>query len=246
VVVELLAPTSWGTLVVNMAEGIMADQTMRQAVQAALDHEELSLAGYGDGFFRMDPGVMLQETAWHSMVGEDRYSPADPDRARELAEQAGYNGEPIRLMGTQEYAQYYGFSVIAEQQLEDAGFNVEVTIVDWATLVERRSDPAEWDLFTTGITFRIDPVMLPFMMGTTWPGWWGTDRKVELTRQLQQETDFEDRFAIWEELQELFYEEVPLIKVADAFNLNARSPLVQGFEPFVQLSPVFWNVWLED
>jgi peptide/nickel transport system substrate-binding protein len=246
VAVELLSPTSWGTLVVNHSEGIMSDPAMRTAVQTALEHDQISLAAYGDGYYRLDPGVMFQETAWHSMAGEDRYSPGDPDRARELAEEAGYNGETIRLMATQEYAYMYGIAIIAEQQLEDAGFDVEVAVVDWATLVERRNDPAEWDLFTTGITFRIDPVLLPFMMGTTWPGWWGSDRKVELTRQLQREVDYDDRFAIWEDLQELFYEEVPLIKISDQFNLNAMSPNVRGFQPFVQLSPFFWNVWLEE
>ena len=246
VTAELLAPTSWGTLVVNTAEGIMADQTMRQAVQAALEHEELAIAAYGADFQRVDPGVMFQETAWHSTAGEENYSPNDPERAMELAEEAGYDGEPIRIMATQEYAYMYNFAIQAEQQLQDAGFTTELDVVDWATLTDRRNDPAEWDLFTTGITFRIDPVMLPFMMGTTWPGWWDSDRKVELTAELQQETDFDARFEIWEEIQELFYEEVPLIKIADQFNLNARSPQLQGFEGFVQLSPSFWNVWLED
>ena len=140
----------------------------------------------------------------------------------------------------------YNFAIQAEQQLQDAGFNTELEVVDWATLNDRRTDPEAWDLFTTGITFRIDPVMFPFMMGTSWPGWWDSDRKVELTAELQQETDFDTRFEIWEEIQELFYEEVPLIKIADQFNLNARSPRLQGFEPFVQLSPFFWNVWMDD
>jgi peptide/nickel transport system substrate-binding protein len=229
-----------------MSEGILADQTMRQAVQAALEHEELATAGYGTDFFRLDASVMFEETAWHTTVGEELYSPDDPDRAMELAEEAGYDGEPIRILATQEYAYMYNFAIQAEQQLQDAGFETEMMVVDWATLNEQREDPGAWDLFTTVITFRIDPVMFPFMMGTSWPGWWGTDQKVELTGQLQQETEFDERFEIWEELQELFYEEVPLIKIADQFNLNARSPRLRGFEPFVQLSPFFWNVWLED
>jgi peptide/nickel transport system substrate-binding protein len=247
VVAELLPPTSWGTLVINTAEGIMSDQAMRQAVQAALDHEELATAGYGAAdYFRLDPSLMFEETAWHSTVGEELFSPADPDRAAELAEEAGYNGEPIRILATQEYTEYYNFAIVAEQQLEDAGFDVEVTVVDWATLTEQREDPGAWDLYTTAMAFRIDPVGLPFMMGTTWPGWWDSDRKVELTEQLQQEIEFEDRVAIWEDVQELFYEEVPLIKIADQFSLNARSPQLRGFQPFVQLSPFFWNVWLDE
>ncbi len=84
------------------------------------------------------------------------------------------------------------------------------------------------------------------MIRKKWSSLWASDEKVELTGQLQREIEFDDRFEVWERLQELFYEEVPLIKIADQFNLNARSPQVQGFEPFVQLSPIFWNVWLSD
>jgi peptide/nickel transport system substrate-binding protein len=244
---ELLAPTSWGALVVNTAEGLLSDVTMRQAVQAALEHEELATAGYGTDFFRLDASVMFEETAWHTTAGsEDHFSPNDPDRAMELAEEAGYDDEPIRILATQEYAYMYNFAIQAEQQLQDAGFATELDVVDWATLNEQREDPGAWDLFTTGITFRIDPVMFPFMMGTSWPGWWDSDEKVELTRELQQEPDFDTRMELWEEIQALFYEEVPLIKIADQYNLNARSPQIRGFEPFVQLSPFFWNVWLDD
>jgi peptide/nickel transport system substrate-binding protein len=246
VVVEILAPMQWGCLVMNMAEGILVEQQLRQAVQTTLDHEEMSLAGYGEGFFRLDPGLMFQETAWHSLVGEDRYSPNDPERAWEMAEEAGYDGEPIRVMATQEYAEMYDFAAVAQQQLEDAGFTIELEVVDWATLIERRNDPEAWDIFTTFLSFRPDPIMLPPMQGTTWPGWWGTEDKVRLLRQMHEETDFDSRFEYFEELQDVFYNEVPLIKVADAMTLNAQSPRLQGFEGFIQLAAIFYNVWLED
>lgn len=246
VIVELLPPPNWSTLVVNTAEGIMADQTMRQAFQAALNHEDMALAGYGEGFFRLDPGIMMEETAWHSTVGEELYNQADPDRAAELLEEAGYDGEPIVMMGTEEYTEFYNNAVVAQQQLEDAGFTVDLQVIDWATLNERRADPAEWDIFTTWISFRIDPVQQAWISGTTWPGWWDSDPKLEVVQRLNQEVEFEDRFAAFEELQQLFYEEVPMIKVADKREVNARSPQIQNFQPLVQLTAFFHNVWLEE
>lgn len=246
VVVELLPPPNWSTLVVNTAEGIMSDQTIRQALQAALNHEEMAIAGYGEGFFRLDPGIMTQETPWHSTVGEELYSPADPERARELLDEAGYDGEPIVLMATEEYTEFYNNAVVAQQQLEDAGFTIDLQVNDWATLIERRSDPAEWDVFTTWISFRIDPAQHAFIAGTSWPGWWDSEQKLEIVGRLNREIEFEDRFAALEELQELFYEEVPLIKVADKREVNARSPRMQNFVPLVQLTAAFYNVWLED
>jgi peptide/nickel transport system substrate-binding protein len=237
-------PYNWATFVFNTREGIMTNQTIRQAAQAALNHEEILQAGYGEGFYRLDPSLMFQETAWHSTAGEELYNRNDPDRARELLEEAGYDGEPIRFLTTQEYLDHYNNSMVGIQQLQDVGFNVEPDFYDWATVGERRADPELWDIFTTGIS-GVDPALLAPIATGNWPGWWSTDRKTELVQQLQQESEFEARFEIFEELQELFYEEAALIKLGDAMRISARSANLRNFVPIIQLSAFLWNVWLE-
>jgi peptide/nickel transport system substrate-binding protein len=244
--VEVLPPSSWATYVLNIAEGVLTNQTLRQALQAAMDHEPIVMAGWGEGFYRLDPSLMQQETVWHSMVGEELYDINDPELAQELAEEAGYDGEPIRLMTTQEYAHQYSIAAVGQQQLVDAGFNIEMEVFDWATVGERRVDPALWDIFTTGISFRVDPIQLPPLQGCDWPGWWCTDEKVEWTERLEREPEFEDRFEAFEELQRLFYEEVPMIKFGDTIAISARSPRLRNFVTPTQLQPAFWNVWLDD
>jgi peptide/nickel transport system substrate-binding protein len=188
---------------------------------------------------------MFQETAWHTTAGEELYNRNDPDAARELLEEAGYDGEPVRFLTTQEYMDHYNNSMIGIQQLEDAGFNMEPEFFDWATVGQRRADPELWDIFTTGIS-GADPALMVPIATPNWPGWWSTDRKIELVNQLQQESDFDTRFEIFEELQLLMYEEAPFIKLGDAYRISARSTRVQNFVPLIQLSPFLWNVWLED
>jgi peptide/nickel transport system substrate-binding protein len=238
-------PYNWATFVFNTREGIMTDQTIRQAAQAALNHEEILQAGYGEGFFRLDPSLMFEETAWHSTAGEELYNQNDPDRARELLEEAGYDGEPIRFLTTEEYMDHYNNSLVGIQQLEDAGFNIEPEFYDWATVGERRADPEVWDIFTTGISGS-DPALLAPFATTDWPGWWSTDGKVEIIQQLQQEEDFDARYELFEQLQELFYEEAPLIKLGDAYRISARSVNLRNFVPIIQLSAFLWNTWLEE
>jgi peptide/nickel transport system substrate-binding protein len=244
--VEVLPPSSWATYVLNTAEGVLTNQTLRQALQAAMDHEPIVMAGWGEGFYRLDPSLMQQETVWHSMVGEELYDINDPERAQELADEAGYEGEPIRLMTTQEYAHQYSIAAVGQQQLVDAGFNIEMEVFDWATVGERRVDPALWDIFTTGISFRVDPIQLPPFQGCGWPGWWCTDEKVEWNERLEREPAFEDRYEAFERLQELFYKEVPMIKFGDTIAISARSPRLRNFVTPTQLQPAFWNVWLDD
>ena len=62
-------------------------------------------------------------------------------KAKRLLQEAGYKGEPIRFMTTQEYKYMYDFALVTKQQLEDVGFDIDLQVLDWATVVKRRSQP---------------------------------------------------------------------------------------------------------
>ncbi len=237
-------PFTWMSLVLNTQEGIMSDIRMRQALQACLNHEEILRAGYGD-HFRLDPSLILQEMVWHTESGGELYDQRDPDKAERLMEEAGYDGEEITFLTTNEYQDRYNASLMAAQQMRDVGMNVVEDVYDWATVGERRADPELWDLFYTSIG-GIDPALTVFVASTTWPGWWDTERKVELAAQLRQETDFDARYELFEELQAVFYEEVPVIKLGDIYQIYARSAELRGFVPLIQQSAFLWNIWFDE
>ncbi len=237
-------PFTWMSLVFNTREGIMSDVRMRRAVQACLNHDEIMRAGYGD-HFRLDPSLIMQEMVWHTTAGGELYDQRDVDRAQQLLEEAGYDGETIIFLTTSEYTDRYNASLMAAQQMRDAGMNVEEDVYDWATVGERRADPELWDLFYTSIG-GIDPALIVFIAQDTWPGWWDTEPKQELAAQLREETDFDARYALWEEMHELFYEEVPVIKLGDIYQIYARSANLHGFEPHILQGAFLWNTWLEE
>lgn len=247
VAVETLPPSGWEVLVLNMAQGVTTDPLIRQAFQAAIACEPILQASQGEGFFRVDPGFMLQETVWHSTVSEELYNQGDPEKARQLLEEAGYDGTPLRFLTTQEYQDQYNTAVVARQQLEEAGFTVELLVTDWATLIANRAIEDQWEVFTTGFSFRPDPIGMPPVPGCSWPGWWCTDEKVAAVERLAQESDFNARFEAFEELQRLWYSDVPGVKLGDSFGITARSPQLQGLGgQLTQLQPEFVNAWLEE
>jgi len=243
-VVESLPPRSWGTFLLNWDSPITGNIKIRQAIQAALDHEPILRAGQGEGFYRLDPGVMFQETAWHTTSGEELYNRKDPDTARKLLEEAGYDGTPLRWMTTQEYQYHYNMSMAGKQQLEDVGFVIDLQVYDWATVAEKQSDHDFWDITTTGISFKPDPAMVSVLQLCSFAGWWCSERSSALLEDLLRESVFETRYEIWEQLQQAFYEEAALIKLGDLLDVNARSPLVQGHVTQTQIGPILWNVWL--
>ena len=57
-------------------------------------------------------------------------------------------------------------------------------VMDWATLLDRRARPAEWDVFVTTFGFVPDAVLtLPF--SSNYPGWWDTQTKDGAARAAQ-------------------------------------------------------------
>lgn len=249
VIAEMLPPVEGRLLVFNTQDGPLSDVTMRKAVQACLDIEEMMVAGVGEGNFELDHGVQFEGTAWHTDVGQDLHNQADPKLATELLEEAGYDGETITLIARNDQDDLYNMAVVAQQQLEDIGMVIELEVYDSATFFEVREDPEAWDIFPTNQGITTDPLLISYITATTWPGWWDSDEKVDLVRQLENETDFEARYEIWEELQRVFYEvDVPMIKIGNVMNATARSERLQGFEPLVEIAGgvPFWNMWLED
>ncbi len=244
--IDVLAPSTWRTFVLNWRSPLMGDQKIREAFQAALDHEQILQASEGEGFYRLDPGLMFQETAWNTDAGSELYNRNDPELAKQLLEEAGYDGTPLRFLSTQEYLYYYNASVVAQQQLEAAGFVIDLQVYDWATLIDMRGDEEAWDVVPTGITFKPDPTMLSIMQLCSWPGWWCSDTSRDLLDQLQQESDDDVRHEVWDQLQQTFYEEIPMIKVGDANSVCARSASLQGFSLQTQLGEIFWNAWIDE
>ena len=245
VVPRQLPPQGWAVFVLNMREGLMTDQTLRSAVQATFCSEPMLIAAYGSDWYALDPSVMVGAPAWYSTRGEEYYNQCDPDKGWELAEEAGYDGEPIRWVVTQEYQEHFDYTAVGAQQLEDAGFDIDLQIYDWATLTEIRNTPGDYELATTGHTFRPEPLALTFVPGPEHDGWWDTPDKNALSEELQRESEHEARFAIWEDIQQLFYEEVPRIKIGDRIQMHAMSANLRGWTETVHLQVSHVNHWLE-
>ncbi|MEX2425289.1 MAG: ABC transporter substrate-binding protein, partial [Thermomicrobiaceae bacterium] len=242
--VSLSDACCYPNLVINQRSELMSNQHIRRAVQLSLDHEPIMLAGYGEGYYRLDPSLLMRETPWHSRAGDEYYNVYDVDQATRLLEEAGYDGTPVRFMVTEAYRDLYNASVVIARHLQDAGFEVDFQQLDWASLSDRRNDEDLWDLYLTLATFRPDPIMRNLTCTAT--GWWCDEDKDELLYLVQAESDFETRLEHWEEVQRRFYEQVPRIKVGDTYPVLARTTRLQNFPELTQLQPSFWNSWMDE
>jgi peptide/nickel transport system substrate-binding protein len=240
---QIVKPYGWITAVPNHKEGIMANRKVRQAFQAVLDMEPIMSAGIGNkAFYRLDGALFYPEQGvFHSQTGVTGYNQKNKAKARQLLKEAGYTGQPVRWITTKEYEWMYNTALMSSQQMEDVGFKVDLQVVDWATLVQRRGKPELFDIFSTGFTLNPDPAIATAVQ-CNWPGNWCLEEKDKLLAEMARETDPKKRRAMIEKLQALFYEDVGRIKFGDYFDLWVTRKEVHGFKPGPYL--YFWNAWI--
>jgi peptide/nickel transport system substrate-binding protein len=211
-------------------------------VVAALDMEPIMRAAVGrPEFYRLDPSLQFREQVWWTDVGKDVYNRPDKARAKRLMQEAGYKGEPLRWMCTQFYDWMYKSALAAKQQLEDVGFTIDLQVLEWATVVQRRTDPKHYEVFTTGVGLVSDPTFQA-ILSCDWPGWTCNPTLDAMMGRLAAEPDFPRRQALWREIQGWFWQEVPVIKFGDFFTLRIKQKGVGGYAN--RYRPFFWNVWL--
>ena len=242
----IVKPYYWLVAVFNKKEGLMTNQKLRQAWQAAIDIEPImkTVAAGKSQFYRMDSSLTFQELpAWHTKIQGLPWNEHNKDKAKKLLQEAGYKGEPIRFMTTQEYKWMYDFALVSKQQLEDVGFKIDLQVMDWSTLGQRRVNPKEYDVFTTGMGNFFDPTHHIYLT-PNWPGWTADEEFATINAQLARETDPKKRYALWEQQTKLFYDKVPVIRYGDLFGLRAARKTVMGFSEKTE-RPRFWGVWLE-
>ena len=171
-----------------------------------------------------------------------------PRRRRSCSRRPATTARPIRLLCTQEDLGDYNAAVVAQQQLEQAGFTVELEVSDEATLEENLEDDERWDMTTNAIVFRPDPVLIDRFVSCNVDGKWCTEEKAAVIEQLQTESDFEARYAALEELQRLCYEQAPVVKLVNNYGVAALTSNVQGLlgRMHFEIEPEFTNCWLEE
>lgn len=243
VVPEVAPRGTWLVFFFNKQSGLMANVKLRQAVLAALDMGPIMQATIGNpDLYALVPNLYSKDSLWYSEGGKQWYNQRNPERAKQLMAEAGYKGETVRWITTQQFDYMFKSSTVAVDQLQKAGFKMDMQLYEWAGVIERRAKPAEWEIFTTGHGFVPDPALID-VFSPTYPGWWDSPRKKELFTQFNRATDPEVRQRVWQQLHELVFTEGGWVKAGEFFSLQLRSRELTGYKvTSLPLASIFWNV----
>ncbi|MEL6434228.1 MAG: ABC transporter substrate-binding protein [Pseudomonadota bacterium] len=162
---------------------------VRRAAINAMKQEDYLAAAIGDPeFWKTCYSVFPCGTPLANDAGSEVIETADIDAAKAKLAETGYDGTEVVIMQPTDIPVLSAFSLVSAEKLRNAGFNVNLEAMDWATLTSRRAlrDPVGeggWNIFHTwwiGADV-IDPMAIAFS-GDPDAGWFGWAEDAELEK----------------------------------------------------------------
>jgi len=233
----------FGLMFMNSKQGpLQANFKLRRAIQTALNKEEALRVSIGpETLWKANGSIYPKGSAWYSEAGIEAFSEGNAEKAKAMAKEAGYDGTPIKLLVSTNYQFHYDQAAVFTSQLAKAGINVQMIVVDWATLIKKRAQPDQWDIFFTHHGTVPDPVLLT-PLNDTYPGWWTTPEKQALKDEFTGTSDKAARIKTWTKIQALMYQQVPAMKTGEIYAYNIASPKLKGLLEKTIFWPSLWGV----
>ena len=225
------------------------DVRARRALAMLVDQKDYLAAAFGT-----DATWWSECFAWlgcgsanASEAGSEPYRKPNPAEAKRLLAEAGYKGEKIVILTTQEIPLIDGLAQVTADKLRAIGVNVDIQTSDWGSLVVRRArkDPADiggWSIFQSGgdITTLSQPATNILIDArcdqNNYVGWPCSDRleamRVDLIEAPERAKFIAYNKALWEELPSLL---LGRFKQPVAYRSN-----ISGLQHGLLLA--FWNV----
>lgn len=233
----VVVPNTWIPLAwFNTLKGPLADQRVREALLLCIDMDDCLLASVGghEELYDLNPSLFFKEMVWYNEVeGMEKYNAKDLDRAKELLDEAGYNGEEIKWMCTQDYPFMYQISVVVQQCAAEVGLNIQLDVNDWGTCVDaliNGSRDKDWDVFMAAASYadNADPS--------------GLDGDLILESELvpyaSQEmndaalrghsADVDERIAAYNDVMKIWYQDVPGVIFGTISTLSGQADNIAG------------------
>lgn len=243
---EQAGPHVW-FLILNLREGPFTEKAARQAINYAIDKKSL-VEDVLQGTAEIAAGPIAPAFSWAYNEELEPY-PYDPERARELLAEAGYEGETVTFYVTEGGSGMLdpvAMGTAIQADLAEIGMNVEIETYEWNTFLDRvnpglegKADMAEMAWMTN------DPDTLPFLTLRTeaFPeeggfnsGYYSNEEVDELLYQARVSTDLEERAALYRQVQEIVHEDAPWAFVANWKQGAVTTAAVENFE----LQPSFF------
>lgn len=234
----------YSILTLDQSEPPFNDVKVRQALNHALNKKTIAKAAYGNEKFYSFDGALFspKQKALHTKKGTDNYLAYNKEKAKRLLKESNYDGGTIKIMYANNYEDFAKISEIVKQQMEEVGFTVELVPYEWATYLEKWSEPGNWDLVTIGWATLFSPNQLGMLsLDSSSSGWYNSERWAKLLERWGHAETEEKKNKILAKMNQTVYDELPFIKIVNEKTLDIMSSKIEGYTSWIGLR--FWNTW---
>ena len=243
---EQAGPHLW-FLILNAKEGPFTDKRVRQAINYAIDKKTL-VEQVLQGTAEVASGPTPPAFSWAYNESLQPY-PYDPEKAKQLLQAAGHENASLTFYVTEGGSGMLDpvpMGTAIQADLAKVGVDVKIKTYEWNTFLgkvnpglEGKADMAEMAWMTN------DPDTLPYLALRTdaWPdkggfnsGYYSNPEVDKLLEAARQSTDQAERAKLYQQMQEIVYEDAPWAFIANWKQNAATSDSVKNFE----LQPSFF------
>lgn len=232
-------------LLFQTRDPLLQDVRIRRAIALSMDYVQM-VSALSNGISKPNNSAMPETSAFHDEVASKGYS-YDLDKARKLLSEAGYNGQPIKMLVNKRYQQMFDQAVLAQAMAQAAGLNIQIETLEWGTQLERYQS-GNYQMMSFSYSPRFDPALsFDSVMGdkTKEPRKvWDNPEAQVLLREAARETDTSKRQALFDRLHTMMIEDVPMIIIYNGMTIGAFQNALQGYRTWPVAKPRLWGVQL--
>ncbi len=218
---------------------------VRRAAMAAMNEPMFHQAQVGiPELTRTCFSVYPCNTSYYTTAGMDFLIKPNPEQAKQLLRDSGYDGTPVILLEAVDNNRINKLAIVAAQLLRSVGFNVKVDSMPVQAMTSRFSTREGWNAYLSGIScaWAMNPLANIFLSGNaTRPSSLSDPALQELRLQFALARDESQRKKIAEQIQERAMEIGAYLPLGEYMALSPANKNVKGF--VAAPGPlVLWNI----
>jgi len=248
VVVETAPQLAYDYMGVNLTREPFDDVRVRQAMATVIDREQICQAAF---FGLCTP---TQEPIGPGLPDFDfGYAPYDQDvaQARSLIEESGLDPDEafsMELLPTVDFGETVRGAQVIQQQLRQIGISSSIFAPEFSEWLELEGN-FMYDVYICSWNGLKDPDQYYFLQHVTdkvfnFTGY-SNEEFDRLVTEARQTSDFEERFALYEQANKILVDDAPYIYMYAKEEARAWNPSVNGYVVRPDQATNFWTVWLE-
>jgi peptide/nickel transport system substrate-binding protein len=241
-----------GVLRFNHLHAPFNDKRIRQALLPAISQTDFmsAIVGPEPDIYMDNVGVFTPGTPLATTAGlEPLAGPRSVERAKALLREAGYTDQPMRLIGPTDILAPTAMTQVAADLVRRLGFNADIALGDWGTVVQRRTsrepvDKGGWSMLLTSFSsfdFADPSAHFPLRGNgaAAWVGWPDMPRLEQLRDDWFVAPDAASQKTIAEQMQRIVMDELPYIPVGAYKSMTAINRNLKGRVPGFA---IMWNL----